>query len=124
MEHAVGVRPAEARGGVAALAESAVDNPLHEAGRAPPTGRALREVQGAEPICDAIFLGVEALALIQAHRVMLHILMDAAANPVLLVDNQAGGYLHASDASPDGAVLCLGDARAFTALVRSGVQYN
>ena len=47
--------------GVAAVA----NNPLREASRAPPTGRALRDVEGTESIYGAVFLGADALALVE-----------------------------------------------------------
>jgi hypothetical protein len=103
--------------GVIAVADSAVDNPLdREAGRGPPTGRALREVGGGELILEAIFLGADALALVQLKTVTLHSLTDAAAPPVLLVDNSASGVLGSSAASPDGAALCLGDTAGWLAV--------
>jgi hypothetical protein len=100
------------------VADSSVDNPLDgEASRSPPTGRALREVGGADLLFDAIFLGVDALALVQNKTVTLHSLTDAAADPVLLVDHAAGGgSLGSSAASPDGAALCLGDSVGWLAL--------
>jgi hypothetical protein len=104
--------------GTIAVADSAVDNPLdREASRGPPTGRALREVGGAELILDAIFLGVEALALVHVKTVTLHSLMGEAAPPVLLVDISASGVtLVSSAASPDGAALCLGDTSGWLAV--------
>ena len=101
-------------------AAAAVDNPLHEApgagdgvhsSLAPPTGHALREVcRGTEPIYDAIFLGVGALALVQAKKVTLHDLADETADGVMVVDNSAGATLTSSDGgSRDGTALCLGD---------------
>jgi WD40 repeat protein len=62
-----------------------------------------------EIIWDAVFLGADALALVHNKRVTLHSLTDAAADPVLLVDNSAGSVIQSSAASPDGAALCLGD---------------
>ena len=103
--------------GTIVVADSAVDNPLdREAGRGPPTGRALREVGGAEHIFDAIFLGADALVLVQIKTVTLHSLTDAAAPPALIVDNPAGGGLMSSAASPDGAALCIGDGNGWLAL--------
>ena len=103
-------------GGAAAIANSTA-NPLREAGRAPPTGRARREVEGTEIIFDAVFLGADALALVQTNAVTLHSLTDADVDPVLLVDNSAsggmiahGGMIASSAASADGAALCLGDS--------------
>ena len=94
-----------------------MDNPLREAGRrAPPTGRAVREVKGAEHIFAAIFLGADALVLVQMKTATLHSLTDAAAPPVLLVDNSAGSILASSTASPDGAALCLGDTAGWLAV--------
>jgi hypothetical protein len=93
--------------GADAAADSA-DNPLgREAGRAPPTGRAVREVGGTDTIGGAIFLGADALALVQAKTVTLHSLTDAAADPVLLVDNTTGNSIVLSTASPDGTALGL-----------------
>jgi hypothetical protein len=105
-------KPEEA---VAAVAFS-TGNPLREASRAPPTGRALREVGGAEEIPGAIFLGADALALVQIKSVTLYSLTDADADPVLLVDNSAGSTLASSAASPDSAALCLGDGLGWLAV--------
>jgi hypothetical protein len=103
--------------GVIAVTDFAVNNPLdREASRTPPTGRALREVWGTENIYDAIFLGADTLALVQAKRVTLHSLTDAAASPVLLVDNSAGSILLSSAATPEGAALCLGDGAGWLAV--------
>ena len=49
----------------------------------------MREVWGTEFILDAIFLGADALVLVHAKTFTLHSLTDAAAPPVLLVDNSA-----------------------------------
>jgi WD40 repeat protein len=104
--------------GAIAVADSAVDNPAldRQVSHAPPTGRALREVEGSELGHDAIFLGADALALVQMKTVTLHSLTDAAAPPVLLVDNSAGSTLVSSAASPDGAALCLGDTAGWLAV--------
>jgi WD40 repeat protein len=99
-----------------AVADAATDNPLHEAGRAPATGRALRKVESADVIWNAIFLGADALALAHQKKVTLHNLIDEAADPVLLVDNAAGANIHSSAASPDGAALCLGDSVGWLAV--------
>jgi hypothetical protein len=104
--------------GAIVVADSAdVDNPLdRDTSRAPPTGRALREVGVAELVYNAIFLGADALVLVQAKTVTLHSLTDAAAPPVLLVDNSAGSSLSSSVASPDGAALCLGNSSGWLAV--------
>ena len=87
--------------GIAAAADSAVDNPLdREASGAPPTGRALREVGGAKLIQDAIFLGADALVLVHIKMVTLHSLTDAAAPPVLLLDLAAGTSRGESGVAP------------------------
>jgi hypothetical protein len=94
----------------------AAGNPLREASRAAPTGRALREVEGAEMIFDAIFLGADALALVQGKTVTLHSLTGEASPPVLLVDNSSSANVQASAASPDSAALCLGDGAGWLAV--------
>jgi hypothetical protein len=66
--------------GVATDADSAeVDNPLdREASRKPPTAsRALREAASTEMILDAIFLGADAVALVEIKTIKLHSLTDA-----------------------------------------------
>jgi WD40 repeat protein len=103
--------------GVVTVADSASINPLREASRAPPTGRASREVGGTETIYGAVFLGADALALVEAWCcVTLHSLTNADVDPVLLVDNVASGGIASSAASPDGAALCLGDRTGWLAV--------
>jgi WD40 repeat protein len=115
--------------GVATVADAAdnlLDNPLttrEDPARAPPTGRALREVKSIDLtykaymfIYNAIFLGADTIALVQYKRVTLHSLTDEAAPPVLLVDHSAGSSLNSSAASPDGTVLCLGDSASWLAV--------
>jgi WD40 repeat protein len=76
----------------------------------------LREVWGTEPIYDAIFLGVGALALVQAKKVTLHDLADETADGVVVVDNSAGAMLTLSAGSGDGTALCLGDTAGWLAV--------
>ena len=103
--------------GAAAVADAAANNnPLSEVGRAAPTGRALRKVEGTEIIFDAVFLGADALALVQMKRVTLHSLTDKDADAVLLVDHSAGSSISSSAASPDGAALCLADGDGWVAM--------
>ena len=82
---------AEAGAVAAAAVDFSADNPLErETSRAPPpTPRALREVGGAESITNAVFLGADALALVENKTVTLHSLTDTAEPLVLLVDNSA-----------------------------------
>jgi WD40 repeat protein len=103
--------------GAAAVADAAANNnPLSEVGRAAPTGRALRKVEGTEIIFDAVFLGADALALVQMKRVTLHSRTDKDADAVLLVDHSAGSSISSSAASPDGAALCLADGDGWVAM--------
>ncbi len=67
-------------------------------------------------ILSAIFLGADALALVQMKTVTMHSLTNEAAPPVLLVDNSAGGALASSTTSPDGAALCLGGGAGWLAV--------
>ena len=101
-------KPEEA---AAAVAVSA-GNPLREASRAPPTGRALREATGGA----GLIMDADALALVYTKSVTLHSLTDADADPLLLVDNSAGSALVSSTASPDGVALRLGDNAGWLAV--------
>jgi WD40 repeat protein len=104
------------------------DNPLHDASGAgvedlagshivtTPTGRALREVLSTEFISNALFLGADALVLVQFQKITLHSLTDAGATPVLLVAHSAGETVVSSAASRDGEALCGGTGNGWVAV--------